>query len=260
MKSIFFTLSVLFFGLTSAAQMVTVKEKASGYLGKRLTIGVHMKASPSFQPQRAADYPRFISINKDMLFSLDYAVRNKRAIGISLGSARTSADLVATSEGDITIGNGKKLEVYQVNGNPDIRNSYAGLDYSWFRTTKGAIAPVGAYFKLGLLVHRYSIDQSAISVLAKENYYDDLNTYELNEKEYSFMAPEVQLGVGKTRVLFSGLLLDYGLDLALLASNLESYVIYRSNYNIEENIKAEINRRLVRRQIINVHLGLRFAL
>jgi hypothetical protein len=244
---------------TSVAQMVTVKEKASGYLGKRLVVGIHLKGGPSGSPQtNVVGNSTFININKDLLFSLGYAVKNKNTLGICIGSASTSASLV-NDDGYLELGDGSRADVSYTEGRPAISDAYGGVSYKWFATYKGAIAPIGAYIKTGLVIHKYKVDVSKIELFAREDYNDDAVLYKLSETNYTFIAPELQLGLGKSTILFEGLLFDYGLDVGLLVTDVASLISSSSNYNIAYNIRKDIRDRLLRRQAINVHLGLKYA-
>ncbi|MFT5056785.1 MAG: hypothetical protein ACI80H_001505 [Pseudoalteromonas distincta] len=254
--------------IQSFSQMVHVKEKASGYLGKKALLGFSGMFGLSGEPQKASTSSNYLSpsANKTFGLSIQYVISNHSAIRTAINISNTSAtiaDVVLSSgysygnENDISANN----ETYildQINGTPKISDKSFEIEYKYFRPTKGGIAPLGPYLSGGISVHNIEIDLSTISLQAySTNWRDEETMYELSyqdpiEKRTLF---ELYTKAGFSKVITDFLLLDANVRVGYMPSML---VDVKSEVNTR--VRKEIYKRLTNKQYINFELTLAIPL
>ena len=197
MKYIVILISFLFFQQNGMAQV-------PGYMGKRAWITADFNFAPALfnmnknhmiikedfldgYSRAKGQNPWAINYRPEINF--EYLTGRDVALGLSWGSVRT--------------GTIKELESH----NPEIAGTYYdilkgnafGVHIKKFKFDKSAsIAPIGYYWKLGLLATRF-------------------NTYSSNESKKGQFSetvtnPVITLGIGKQKVLFDRLLLNTGME------------------------------------------------
>jgi hypothetical protein len=265
---IFISFLFCLFILPSQGQMVEVKEKPSGYFGKRFAVEFSSSLGLSYNLQKATstieDYG--ITLNKEFLFYLQYTVKSDLSFGIVAGTSSTSFNASRSFEGTTEMRNGIDLSdnkgtfyrLRNINGSPSIKDITAGLEFRKFRSNKGAFSPLGQYFNYGIIAHQYSVD---LSLMSFDCYIPDKNNS--NTRLYSAtptskkILPELFVGGGFARPVFKSLLFDATLKLVFL-------VIFKDQIGSESVdelgyiFELKLYEGLRNREIININLGLSY--
>jgi hypothetical protein len=163
--------------IVSSAQMITVKEKPSFYLGKRFTADLSLKYQLTNAPQKPfekyEDRDRLVNLyfHIDPEVKFNYALSNKVALYAKLGLTRTS-------------------HLPEYNGNSyfqtDLSGNSLGLGFSFFKKKKGAIAPVGRYFSFGLSRHSYTLTPGVIIRSQSKTVEESPESFSIPLRNYSF--------------------------------------------------------------------------
>ncbi|MFT4826997.1 MAG: hypothetical protein ACI9GO_000382 [Bacteroidia bacterium] len=172
-------LSLLLFAVHPAnAQMVTVKEKPSFYLGKRFTADLSLKYQLTNAPQKPFEkYEErdrlvnlYFHINPEVKFN--YALSNKVALYAKLGATRTSHQ--------------PEYDGFNSYLQTDLSGNSLGLGFSFFKKKKGAIAPVGRYFSFGLSRHSYTLTPGVIIRSQSKTVEESSESFSIPLRNYSF--------------------------------------------------------------------------
>ncbi len=249
------------------AQMVEVKEKVSGFLGKRLVVGANGYFSISSHPQVADDYESLFSLNKSFQISAQYTISNSKSLGFSIGTSHTSSLLSEydfNSDVDykpILATDGKEYYFEDIKGQPDIKDRSICIEYRGFLKKKGAVSPFGAYIAMGLNFHNYEIDASDISIIADR----DIDYYTTERKELIVnnpmskkTVPEFYLGYGIARPIWNSVFLDVGIKSGLLLTSW--YTIDGYDTAFDETLEMVIYKRLASKEIINFKIGIQIPI
>lgn len=254
-------------------------DKISGYLGKRLLIGVDFKVGPSNETQTQLDANSSstygFSLNTFLQGKIEYAVRTYETVGISYTTHSTSSVIndddylngitwgkqVGTSSGPYD----QEHRVIAITGSPLIQDRAIGLYYRRFLQRRGAMAPTGTYVQLGAKVHNYTIDFS--NVRYHSNSYVGFGRYETKvfghtQKVAKSTYGEVEFAVGKRVPITRRVLIDYSLGGGILTSALGEEVI-KSNYRWDSPTEIgviETRERLAKAHYFKASLGLSFLL
>jgi hypothetical protein len=159
------------------AQMVTVKEKPSFYLGKRFTADLSLKYQLTNAPQKPfekyEDRDRLVNLyfHIDPEVKFNYALSNKVALYAKMGLTRTS-----------------HLPEYDGNSyfQTALSGNSLGLGFSFFKKKKGAIAPVGRYFSFGLSRHSYTLTPGVIMRSQSKTVEESPESFSIPLRNYSF--------------------------------------------------------------------------
>ncbi len=164
------TLLITILAFCSFAQMVTVKEKPSFYLGQRGTIDVNLLTQIGFSPMLQSDInyfehsdeeyetinPFHLLINPQAEYT--FALNNVFAMYVRGAYAVSSRDPIYMGS-EISGSN----SVYE-SGTPKIKRTTMGFGFSVFLNNKAAIAPIGTHFSIGLSTHKVVADHSGIQL------------------------------------------------------------------------------------------------
>ncbi|MBT8327681.1 MAG: hypothetical protein KJP21_08150 [Bacteroidia bacterium] len=263
MKHISFFFILFLLGSISRAQMVQVKEKTSGYLGMKSTIGAKVYFSPSLEFQKASErdvseYPSF-SINTGVLLELQRGLTPRFTWALTSGYSRTSSTMNQSGYGYVLgdpsspdYGN-TKYYLRLRSGTPKIEDLFIGLNMKFYRNKKAAIAPLGPYFYVGGKLHHVSADFSNLVFSTSQSngwkYYNI--EYKMEDPILKMNLPEINLGIGATSAIKKKLFLDYSIE--------AGYVIYDylpNTESINRSMKNQIGSRLRFKQLLNYHIGL----
>ena len=172
-------LSLLFFAVHPVnAQMVTVKEKSSFYQGKRFTADLNLKYQLTNAPQKPfKEYPqrdRFLNLHFhiDPEVKINYALSNKVALYAKLGPSRTS--------------HLPTREQFGSSFQTDLSGNSMGLGFSIFKKNKGAIAPIGRYFNIGLSRHSYKLTPGVTVNRQTKTIQASTESFSIPLRNYSF--------------------------------------------------------------------------
>jgi hypothetical protein len=160
------------------AQMVTVKEKPSFYLGQRFTVDLNLKSQLTNAPQKPFEkyeernrvVDLYFHVNPEIKFN--YALSNKTALYAKLGTSRTS-----------------HMPEYDPKGpyfQTDLSGNSMGLGFSFFKKRKGAIAPMGRYFSFGLSRHSYKLTPGVTFNSQNKTVEESSETFSISLQNYSF--------------------------------------------------------------------------
>lgn len=218
-----FLFTFLLFGITVSVQ-AQQKERVSGYLGNRFVLGVGTEVSLSRHPQRSykAAYEDGVTLNKTFLTYVDYAIKRNKTIGFRAGITRTSAGLVEDNflKYDHSHG-GFDFTVGSVQGSPAIRDFSYGITYKIFKERKGAMAPVGPYFSIGVNRHDYKVDYSNVSYVMYDFAYNTGNESLIIKSDnpiHKFSFYELFFEMGKAKPVRDKLVLDYSMKIGMIHS------------------------------------------
>lgn len=245
-RSLAVIVSILSMGQLCLAQ-------ASGYMGRRLTLTAEASLMNAlFNPnhnmnQGLDDY----SLNVRGTADFDYTVSRMISVGLTFDVLVTGLSFDWGSE------RYPQLLV------PDIGNQFKhtrlrgygyGANVKFFRNpAKGAIAPVGTYTKLDVML--LALEASPYSV-ATESQYKGFS--------HDFLAAVVSFSLGQQRVFFNHLILRSAVQVGIVPTGIEPY--FRSvDENIAEpeqagQLEALAQRRLFSYYLFNVNVGVGFII
>lgn len=250
------------------AQLVEVKEKVSGYLGKRLVVGANGYFGVSSHPQRADDEEKSFTLNKSFHVSAQYTLSNSKSLGFSFGNSHTSSLMSEYDFGSEVSYNpimgkdGKAYYFEDIKGRPNIKDKTICVEYRGFVEDKGAVSPFGAYFAMGLNFHNYEIDASDIIIFAEEDndvYTNTTTELVVNNPISKKTVPELYLGYGIARPVWNSIFLDVGIKSGLL---LTSWYTSSDSYDLtfDQIMATRIYRRLAAKEIINFKIGIQIPI
>jgi len=168
-------------------------DKISGFLGNRLSIGGGLSFSPSYESQTPLEADqkskRELGWNKMWHGDIQYVIGTYSAVGLTLGSQRTSASLEDNSLNSVHWGEQYNYDSYEhklvgINGSPDIKDLFYGAYFKRYLFSKGSLAPVGAYIKFGAAIHNYQINFSRIRIISYSNV--GFGNYETVENKFAY--------------------------------------------------------------------------
>jgi hypothetical protein len=245
--------------------MVFIKEKTSGYLGKKAVFGFSTVFSLSREPQHASTNSNYglLGLNKAFGVSLQYAISNHSALRTAVFVSNTSASIndesVHRSDypgwssaiyfGDIYY-NGSGYDVDRVSGRPKLSDKSFEFEYKYYRSSKGALAPIGAYFSGGLGIHNIETDLSDITIQASNKDWREIQkSYTIKYKNpiENKMLVEFYAKMGYGIVVQKFLLVDFNLRAGYMPPLL---------FSDASTLRSDIYGRLTRKQIINFELTL----
>lgn len=136
-----------------------------------------------------------------------------------------------------------------------------GLGYKLFH--KGYIAPLGGYQKVEFifLFETVKFDNKNFYIESPVNWnYPDV-LVNVGPEQYKYRNVVLAYTLGKSRILFNRLVLDYGVRCGITPAGIIPFVF--SDYadtksTMERHFRAEANRRIFRHQLFNFHLGIGF--
>ena len=178
MKSGISLLLLLFTQCLPSAQMVGIKDKTSGYMGKRGVLSVGLRPIGTFHPTKARAHTEpqaeeKIRVMIEPSVNFDYALNNGISLGFTAGMNRSSALIQPWDYST------------DYEGNPAITDMFAGVHVNFFLKGQAGIAPLGNFWTFGL--RRHSINGSFEGVRAytyswSSNYFDVVmdDTYDVN--------------------------------------------------------------------------------
>lgn len=268
MKRVLITILAIGFPFIIKAQLVDVKEKTSGFFGKRFMIGCNSLIGLSNEPQKAdlqANLPSY-SMNKSFDLSLYYALNNRFSLGIRAGRSNTSINLydyqsfLNKNQIYYTDNLGKEYYVSDIMNSPTIKDKFISIELKHFRALKGAFSPLGAHFTYGLNLHRYEVDISNVEIHTYTNDYSSSHPYQrrtfVSSTPLSYKTlPEIFIGYGYSAPIFKKFIFNFGVRSGLLLT----YAYLKDQYSFEASIENAIYTRLQKKEIINYNFGIHYA-
>lgn len=257
------TVILILVSFCSNGQMVTVKEKTSGYFGKRFLIGLSgsFGVSTNYQKANAASSEEsLITLNRDFALNLQYAQKNTRLIGLYLGRSTTSCKLSNNyyNSSELIGTDGKKYDVSYIFGSPKITDLTYGLEIKFLSKNNGSLAPIGRYYSFALIAHRFTIDHSTTILQGRLTNNSSSSTITLPYviATSTRIIPELAMTFGISKPIMKDLFFDFGLKLGYLMKNNLIDIYVDSN---EERFQIMTNElcydRLMWREFVNLNLG-----
>ncbi|MCW3072403.1 MAG: hypothetical protein JWO44_2293 [Bacteroidetes bacterium] len=249
--------SVLFAGSASS--------QVAGYMGKRLMIGYANNFFPAITGPTASSYD--IGVNTTHCFNLEYTAWKKTNLCLSYQVFKTGLNMnyVFTEYGD---NNGSTYTAsYRYLPKPDVPMNISakniGIGLKFF--SSGCLAPVGRYKKFELLLLFSNLSYADNSFQYSRDYgysVDQPKMASVGTGAYSYKTFALNFSMGRQRVLFDRLVLDYGMQVGFLPAGffgtLNSELEFSSANSAEIVFRQETNQRLFRYQLFNLHIGLGF--
>lgn len=248
--------------------------QVSGYLGKRFTVGystyfmIGLKGPGA--NSAAAKHLFSSTINNTHCLNFDYTIKQRKNICVTLQYFKTGIAYSKGEAGFFVSEHGMGEYCY-----PDrvaYRGKFSvpaqlssfnfGLGYKLFQ--KGCVAPVGKYqkFEFLLLFQKIKYDNKNFAMADPDNFNNpDIPIAAYGLGEYTYRDVTLTYTIGKQRVLFDCIVLDYGLRIGLAPAGVGAVVFDDFFYDpssIEELYKKESRKRVFRHQLINFHLGIGF--
>jgi hypothetical protein len=236
-----------------------------------MSIGGGFTLSPSYEPQKAVG-PEVQSQHKlgfNRMFYLDanYTATSLLAIGAHIGSSRTSMvldddrALNGVNWGAQYNWDDHEHELRFIAGSPDIRDRYYGVYIKRFLYSKGALAPVGTYFKAGLTSHNYTIDFSNVRYISYSHLgFDEYDQLQHKHKDSIGTASytEISMAFGKSIPVVNRVLLDIAMEGGLHAALFKPSA---DNWRNPTELTYDLLReRLARAHYLKFSFGLNFLL
>jgi hypothetical protein len=271
MKKIITFFFVLFLSITSMAQV-------PGYLGKRFSIGYSnyffprfpavnssigfsegdkLSTERSFNSTHCLDVDYIISPRISMCFSGQFSkmdlMKHGSIFSVERGGQRYSVQYVPRPKQD--------MELNTVN---------FSVGFKFFK--QRYLNPFGRYRKLELILmmNKVIMDENGFySVAYNSPKTNQLSSYPLMDGAGRFSSVALACTIGKQRIFFDKLILDwgirFGINYSYVVSNLNPFetLFEYGNSSVDENtleseLKDQGNARIWGAQFVNAHVGLRF--
>ena len=253
----------LLISLFAEAQMVTVAEKPSFYLGMRSNITLSLAVQPVHSPTKPNNR------NPDERSPLAYpyarpeltytiALRNKVSFyvrGVLNKSSRVSKNL-----GIYDTLNDLNIPLKEV-GMPSMKGNAIGAGFSFYRRKKAAIAPMGSHFSIGLSRHKYDVRYTGMYL--KETRYDrqDKEPIDISNLSNTFRYLTLDIAFTNNQPITKKLYYHYGFSSSL---NSRFVTIAIGNNNPQNTIPYELLENdlnsFLLRDIAMLKLGLGYML
>jgi hypothetical protein len=264
MKKIITFFFVFILSITSIAQV-------PGYLGKRFSIGY----SSYFFPRIAAlsssigfidgDIPTERSFNSTHCLDMDYAIGTR--ISFCLSGQFSKVELLKYGS-DLYVQHGTTYTnvVYLPPHKQDMQLNTVNISvgFKFFRSRY--LNPVGRYRKWEVILIMNKLE------MEKNGFYYTMNNqskpYPLSIVDEQFQSIVIAYTIGKQRVLFNKIVLDYGIRFGINYSyvfsdlNIVKELVEWDNFDYDASLagklKSQANGRTFGAQLVNAHIGLRF--
>ncbi|MDF2437932.1 MAG: hypothetical protein K0Q95_2308 [Bacteroidota bacterium] len=236
--------------------------QSPGYLGKHVTLGYSNNFFPALIGPVAKSYNK--GLNSTHGLNFEYTIKNRTNFCFSFQRFRTGVNINHTfiqSKVD-SFGNTRNT-TYNFDSKEPLLLQTNGLCFGFKFFDPGVLAPVGKYRKFELVLLFSKLTYGGKSFIIFDNY---TNANPIKGKigtgEYKFNSFALTYSLGRQRVLFDLLVLDYGIQFGVVPAALVATLNMESDYSslstLESVLRQETNRRLFRYETINLHIGLGF--
>lgn len=259
---------------------VAALAQAPGYMGKKLTVIYNNYFSPALQYPNYQGNQGILYFNSRHSLGVDYVRGRKRTIGLAVQFLRTRKELEGAGETTINdyqyfykvSASGATTETSKVPaqafvepGQGDITISNRNISLYWKFFGRKYIAPWGNYHRIDLIFMSYKVKENFIesaSYTIKDQYYYEASGITvqtprtvsvpppMDEKTYnSFM---LGYSIGKQRILYDKVIIDYGAQLGLMFSAAGA----GQRMGGSEMFKANMEKRINNASWLNINIGL----
>jgi hypothetical protein len=196
--------------IVSSAQMITVKERPSFYLGKRSIVTLNLGLQPTISPMNPGtksdkNIPIYPNLKSELTYTI--ALNNKVAFFAKIGtnkSSRQEADDISYIGGNVSSYIDLKEE-----GMPIMKGNTIGAGFSFFKRRKAAIAPIGSHFSLGLLSHKYNVTYNGMSLVSDDDYYGPVSL-DISDRKSSFRYISLEMAFCTNKLITKNLYYHLG--------------------------------------------------
>ncbi|MCW3104173.1 MAG: hypothetical protein JWO09_2613 [Bacteroidetes bacterium] len=241
-----------------------VSAQIPGYLGKRLMVGYSNNFFLSTVDPTASSYD--LGMNTTHSLNVEYTIKNRTNICASFQMFRTGIavntgfiEYRTTSSGSTTV---KTYTYYPIPDAPMVmKTKCLALGFKFFK--RGSFAPLGKYRKLEAVLMFSNISYQPLTFRYIQG--NKTGRASLGSGNYSYKEFAVTYTLGRQRILFDRLVVDYGVQFGFMPLGALSITDYSGTVNItnypgamESVLREESNMRLFRYELFNIHLGLGF--
>ncbi len=250
-------LSIIF--CTSMAQI-------PGYMGKRFSVGYSNYFFPAVIGPKlnATSKSDGMGFNTTHCFNLEYTIKARTNFCISYQLQNLGIKTNRYYYQTINDGFSTATVTYEYAPKPysnmKLKTNSIGLGFKFY--SKGTLAPVGKYKKIELLLLFSNLTYPKNSFYT--DYYSQPTYTSIGNGNYNFSTFAITYTMGKSRVLFDKIVLDYGLRIGALPAGFIAFLNYDGNFftdapnSYEKMFRQDSNMRLLRQQVINAHIGISF--
>ena len=236
-----------------------ITAQTPGYMGKHCTLGYSLNIFPS--AVGASKKSTDPGLNTTHCFNFEYVIKNRTIFCMSVQTLKTGM----AYDGEINTSSGS----YEYAPKPyipmQLHSTNVVFGFKFFK--KGTFAPVGKYRKLelSLLFSRLTYGNRSFKFY---DYYASSSDYvKIGTGDYRYNTFSINYTIGRQRVFFDRLVLDYGIQFsafpgivvgAVLGDVLDFNSSAYETTNLSDRFKNQSNVRLLTHQLVNFHLGLGF--
>ena len=252
----------------SSAQMVTVKEKPSFYLGKRSTVALNAGLQPTLAPMNPAKdqsttresilpFPIYANIKPELTYT--FALNNKVAIYVRGGLNKSSR----TSDQYDYITYYLEDSDYYVDlkeqGSPIMKGKSLGAGFTFFKRRKAAIAPIGNHFSLGFSMNDFNVTREGVYLQYNTDFGTtervDLSSYTSKIKYYG-----LEMNFATNQPITRELFYQLGISTTFTTRLLSRFALDDSSLDIDPQLRIHDIDALALRDILVLKLGLGYVI
>jgi hypothetical protein len=272
MKHFSFSLFLLFASTCLSAQ-TNVKEKSSGFLGRKNTIGKRLLVSPNMSSDFIfmdfIDRVKNVSLNKTLAISLEHCLSNNASILANYKMSKSSIEYSSRFSNSFQHANsyqfidveGDYAQIYKVEGQPTMFISNIGGEIRNYINSRAAIAPLGYYYGLQFNARIATLDMSSVRYFANAEDNFDIS----RSKEYGHLQTKytnafwgINLTAGESIAITPRIIFNYGMELGYtqVPKNLD----YNNADNISDFIPVLVKKKMKFRSFSNFVVGAKFSI
>jgi hypothetical protein len=247
--------------------------QVAGYEGKRCVVGYSNYFMLGFKgpgAHTASPKDEFsLAFNNVHCLNIDYAFKQRQMVCIEAQYLKTGIAYEKTTSTNSAFDFGLSDYHYpydvKYGGDFSMPASLTSINFGLGLKTfkRGFLAPVGRYNKLEFLFMLETVTYKNTQFLKKnnDNYPYTYDPFTAGEGTYKYKNFAIVYSIGRQRVLFNKLVLDYGIRFAYTPSiNVVSIIVAdNADKNDMENYYRNASRnRVFREQLLNFHIGIGF--
>jgi hypothetical protein len=198
------------------------KPVVSGYLGKtnygmmKLNTGLRIDHPEKWKKASDVSTSHFDGVNFKSELEVIYGhiFSNRFILEAVVGFNSTSIDINSSYSSSFvyTTSSGYQSDYSYYYGFPKISDFYTGINTKFYRRKKGALAPIGFYYGLGLNYHTYAVHLNHIVAYQRTGGGGHTAT-NIDYGKYYFRFIEYNGSLGSTSAITDNLILDIGMSI-----------------------------------------------
>jgi hypothetical protein len=251
--------------LGSVAQMVTVKEKPSFYLGKRSAVSLNLGLQPTLSPSKPIEsdpnnptedklIPIYANVKSELTYSL--ALNNRVAFFVKGGLNKTSRNpetgLYFRDQ------NGNSYNYLREIGAPIMKGNSIGAGFSFFRKRRAALAPMGSHFSMGVIRHKYNVSYEGMSLVGDDNFGGPVS-FDLSDRTASFRYYALEMSFATNKPITKELYYQLGFSSSFQTRLISQLLEENKGDDLEQQLLQNDIAALAFRDIVVLKLGLGYV-